>query len=101
MVSLKSNNKLPIEIVAKDKFGNKAALDSAPTWSFDPSSLGQFTVSENGMSAEFVPSGEIGKGLVSVSGLENGQPLTGSLEIEVIAGDAVSFTVEPGMPTEV
>ncbi len=54
------NQKVKVSLVVKDKFGNLARVHGIPKWSLSASEFGSLLVAENGMSAEFTPSGVFG-----------------------------------------
>lgn len=99
---LKDSQKLPMSIAAVDKFGNPAgAFDAAPAWSVVDPTLGVLTVAADGLSAEFLPSGVLGTSQVQVAALASGHSIVGSLDISVVAGDAVSIQIQAGAPVDV
>lgn len=85
----------------KDAKGNPTTLDGAPAWeSSDPAILA-VTPAADGMSAEVV-AGNVGTAVVSAAGDTRPGPdqhlITGTLDILVAAGEAVSFDLTPGTP---
>lgn len=87
----------------KDKKGKQTTLDGAPTWeSSDPSILA-VTPAADGLSAVVV-AGDLGTAVVSATGDTRPGPdqnnITGTLDILVSAGEAVSFDLTPGTPEE-
>ena len=101
---LKANQKLPLSIEIKDKFGNAAAVDGAPVWSLTDPALGALTASEDGMSAEFVPAGAVGSARVQCqvdADLGEGvKPILGELEITVLPAEAATVSISAGTPVE-
>jgi hypothetical protein len=91
-MKMQANQKLKVSIKIKDKFGNEAKVDGVPAWSQMDDSKGSLVASEDGMSAEFSPSGPVGTNEIKVScdaDLGEGvKPLEGKLEIEIEAGQA-------------
>lgn len=91
---LPADKKLVLAIKPVDKFGNAAVVDGVPQWSVTDASLGDLKASDDGMSAEFVPNGKAGKFDVQVSADadlgEGVTPVLGTLDVEVLAGQAVS-----------
>ncbi len=51
-----------------DKFGNAAPVDGVPQWTNDREDVAAMTVSTDGMTATFVPTGVIGAPTVTVNG---------------------------------
>ena len=101
MLQLTATQQCELSVVALDKKGNTAVLQD-PTWQADNSELVALTPS--GMSCVVAAVGPIGKALVTFRGdgdLGDGVvELLGTLEVEVVAGQAVSVTVTPGTPSE-
>lgn len=82
-------------IAPKDRLGNPALLDGAPSWSIDRADLANIVASEDGLTCGLSPTGALGTLTLSVSadadlgeGVVN---LVGSAEVEIIAGQAVSL----------
>jgi len=101
---LKATQKLPVSIVAKDKFGNMAKVDGAAQFALSDESMG--TISSTGeMSAEFIPSGKAGivtlQGKVDADLGEGVKEILGTLEVEVLAGDAEVVEMAAGEPVDV
>jgi hypothetical protein len=100
---LKVSDQLPVSIAIKDKFGNNASVEGAPAWALTDSSLGNLAVADGGMSAVFTPAGQVGTLKVQVSADadlgEGVKTILGELEIELLAGEAVSVEVSAGEAT--
>lgn len=100
-MNLKANDMLPVSIQAEDKFGNSVdTLDAAPAWTVSDETMGSVESSEDGMSAEFTPSGKEGTVLLQVLAQEDGKQIAGTLEVNVIAGDATKIVIAAGTPVE-
>ena len=99
---LKVNQSLPLSISIKDKFGNEAKVDGAPSWALSDPSLGALTVAEGGMSASLAPAGTVGAFKVQVSADadlgEGVKSILGELDIELLAGDAEVLSISAGEP---
>jgi hypothetical protein len=97
---LKASDKLPLKLAVKDKYGNKAELDGKPQWALTNESVGSLVVSDDGMSAEFSPNGVSSAFKVQVSADadlgEGVKSLLAELELEVLAGEAVSLELSAG-----
>jgi hypothetical protein len=102
---LKVSDQLPVSIAIKDKFGNTASVEGAPAWALTDAALGTLNVAEGGMSAVFTPAGTVGVLKVQVSADadlgEGVKTILGELEIELLAGEAVSVEVSAGEATPV
>lgn len=101
MVSLRNDMKLPVSLAPADKFGNPAPVEGV-TFESSDTSLATVNVSPDGLSAEVVPVGPVGTLQLKVTadpkiGPEVGV-LTGLLDIEILAGEAVTLTINPGAP---
>lgn len=99
---LADDQQVSVAFTAVDRRGNPARLDGAPVWSSsDPLIL---TVTPNDdNSAAVLAVGPTGTAQVQVtvdadigSGIRN---LVGILDVEVVAGEAVSLDLVPGTPT--
>jgi hypothetical protein len=98
------NKKLPVSIEIKDKFGNPAKADGAPSWALSDESLGSLAVAADGMSAEFSPSGSVGSLKLQVkadSDLGDGvKEILGELSLDLLAGEAVLVELKAGEPVD-
>lgn len=102
---LADTKKVPVSVAFIDAAGNPARVDGVPVWSSsDPSVVTIDGVSEDGMSAFAVAVGPLGTAQVSVAAdadLGEGiRALTGVLDIEVQASEAVSANVAAGEPVD-
>ena len=77
----------------KDRAGNPALIDGAPSWLIDRADLADLAFSLDGLTCAIVPKGALGTLTLSVSadadlgeGVVN---LVGSAEVEIVAGQAV------------
>lgn len=86
-------------ITAED---NVARVDGTPAWETSNEDLFDLAPSADGMSCVVTAVGPIGVGQVAVSAdadLGAGvRDILGTLEIEVVAGEAVAASIEPGAP---
>lgn len=101
---LKVSQNLPLSIEIKDKFGNVAKVDGAPVWSLTNPILGILEVSEDGMSAVLKPVGGVGSLKVQVNAdadLGEGiKSILGELDVDMLAGEAVSVAISAGEPVD-
>lgn len=98
--ALKSSQKLPCTITVTDAHGNPASLDGPATWGVSDDSLASVDVATDGLSATVVPKGPTGDVTVSVTGdgdLTSGvKTIVGTLDLSIVAADAVSISVVAG-----
>lgn len=99
---LKQTEQLPLAIEVKDAKGNPAKVDGVPQWSSTNPDLGTLTVSEDGFAATFTPGASLGATVLQVlvdADLGEGvKEILGSLELEVVSGEAVSVSIVAGQP---
>jgi hypothetical protein len=94
--------KVTLSVQPVDAAGNPAALDGAPVWtSTDPSVL-DVVASADGLSAVATAVGPLGTAQISVladADLGAGViTITGVLDVQVMASQAVSFSITPAAP---
>lgn len=104
MLQLKDTQQAVLGIAPVDKKGNAAAVqDGSVVWTTSDSNVLAVTPSADGLSATVV-AGNPGVAQVNVSAdadMGDGvTPITGTLDVTVVAGDAVSLSVSAGVPTE-
>lgn len=101
---LKINQKLPVSVTFKDKFGNDAQVDGKPEWAVTDSTLASLEVADDGMSSMIVPTGVVGSFKVQVSAdadLGAGvKTILGELDIDLVAGDAENVVISAGTPVD-
>jgi len=99
---LKQTEQLPLAIEVKDAKGNAAKVDGAPQWSTSNADVGTLAVSEDGFSAVFTPGAVIGQTVIQVlvdADLGEGvKQILGTLDLEVVSGEAVSVAIIAGAP---
>ena len=95
--------KVSLSITPTSAAGNPAPVDGAPVWTSSDESVLTVTASADGLSAEAVTTGKLGVAQVSVSADadlgEGVTTITGVLDVEVKASEAVSLAVSAGTPT--
>jgi hypothetical protein len=114
-LSIKGGNKMGIvltdtqfvelgPIQAVDARGNPARIDGAPAWSVSAPELISLTVSADGLSATAAAAGPLGSAQIIVKADadlgEGVTEITGTLDVEVIAGQAVGIRIPAGQPAE-
>lgn len=96
--------KVQLSISPTSAAGNPAPVDGVPVWASSDETVLVVTASEDGMSAEAVTTGKLGKAQVNVSADadlgEGVKTITGVLDVEVKVSEAVSLTVSAGTPTD-
>jgi uncharacterized protein YjdB len=98
---LKDSQQLPLEVEALDAEGNAAAI--TVTFASSDESIVAITDNGDGSAMAVASPGAAGLGTATVTATAtgtDGSSLEGSLEIEVIAGDAVSINILPGTPED-
>jgi hypothetical protein len=96
---LRADEKTVLRIQPVDVGGNPAKLDGAPTWAVEGTNPEVVTLSpsEDGMSCELVTTGTLGTCQVRVTGDADlgseTRSISGLLDVQVEAGEAVNFTI--------
>ncbi len=84
-------------ITPLDRAGNPARLDGVPTWTISDPTLATITPSEDGLQCAVQAVGPLGKVTLSVSADadlgEGVETLSGSAEIDIVAGEAVALNL--------
>lgn len=98
---LRDDQRVTVSITPVDARGNAAQLGSVPAW-VDGTGQTDLEPSADGLSCIITPKGVLGTTQISVSAdadLGDGVvTITGVLDLEVIAGQAVGFAINPGAP---
>lgn len=104
VLKLTDSQQCKLAIKPTDKAGNVAPIDGAPDWRSSNSEVVTVTPSADGLSADVVTTGALGTATVSVSADadlgEGTKQISGSIDIEVGAGEAVTVEVTAGTPEE-
>lgn len=97
---LMDDQHVELTIAAVDDAGNPTTLTSVPTWAVSDDTVLTVTPSADGMSADLVAVGKLGSSQVSVSAVIDADhpPISGTLDVNVVASGAVSITITPGTP---
>lgn len=104
MITMVIGYKLPMHILPVDAAGNPARVDGVPTWALSDGVYGTLTVDVDGLGATFVPAGILGAVQIRVDADadlgEGVRTLTGLLDVQIEAGEAVSLsiTTDPPVP---
>lgn len=98
---LTDTQKVVLSIAPKSAAGNPAKVDGVPAWSATGDQL-TLTPAADGMSCVVTTSGTLGTAQVSVTADadlgEGVKPIAGTLDIEVVAGEAVSLGISHAEP---
>lgn len=101
MLVLTDSQKVPLSAAFKTKAGNPAQIEGDPTWASSNESVIQLR-DDNGVFKAFAVG--LGQAQVSVTGDadlgEGVKNVTGTLDIEVRPGEAVSASIDAGAPEE-
>lgn len=101
MYILPDDQQVAVTVAFVDKKGNPAAVDGIPTWASSDETIVALTANADGMGANLV-AGATGSCQISVTGdadLGVGVvPVVGTLDVQVVAGAAVTAIITPGTP---
>lgn len=107
MYPLKVTQNLPLILKPVDAKGNPALVDTTngvPTWGISDVSFAELEVAADGMSALLKPKGPLGQFQVLVTAdadLGAGvKEILGAMDVETIAGEAVSVVIAAGVPVD-
>jgi hypothetical protein len=99
MLALQNDQQVTATISPVDAKGNPAKVDGAPTWTSSSEDVATAVAAADGMSA-IVAGVDIGTCQINVSADadlgEGTTPLTGTLDVEVVAGSAVALSITTG-----
>ncbi len=99
---LTDEQKCTLSVVFKTAAGNPAKVDGVPQWSVSDSNLLALTNSVDGMSVVITTVGPLGTAQVNVTADadlgEGVRPITGTLDVEVHAAEAVAVGISAGVP---
>lgn len=97
---LTADQQVGLSFSAKDKYGNDAGIDGAPTWTSSDESKVTVNTGADGKSATAVAVGPVGTAQVSVRADadmgDGAREVVGVLDIEVIAGEASLVALSAG-----
>ena len=101
MLVLPNDHKVRASIQPVDAKGNPAQIEGAATWSSSNDQIAALqNVAADGLSADVVPGATLGTCQINVQGdadLGSGVTnITGVLDVQVVAGSAVGFTITTG-----
>lgn len=104
MLVLKDTEQSALATQFLDKKGNPAPVQGVPVWATSDATILSVTPEADGLSATIVANGPLGTAQVSVTAdadLGDGvKPVVGTLDVNIVAGEAVSANISAGTPTE-
>lgn len=105
MITITDNQQFEVTISPVDAKGNPAPIEGAPVWSVsDPALLTVTALEPDGLTALVVAVGPLGAAQVLVSAdADLGEGVTtigGLLDVDIVAGQAVSLEIVAGVPSE-
>jgi len=104
MLILTDSQKVTLAIAPVSKAGNPAVVESS-AWSSSDDTVLTVVAADDGMSAVATVTGVLGSAQVSVSADadmgEGVETLIGTLDVDVVAGQAVSLGISVGAPEEI
>lgn len=104
MVTMTSTQQVTLSVAFKDKAGNTAPVDGAPSWGVDNPNVVAIEPSADGLSCTVKAVGPIGKSLVSVQAdadLGDGfTAIAGTADFDITAGQAATIEITAGTPEE-
>lgn len=102
MFILGDDQKVTLSIAPVDAAGNPAPVDGVPSWSLSDTKYIGLEVADDGMSATAIAIGLLGTTQVQVAADadlgEGVVTINGTLDIEVVAGQAVGLSIAAGTP---
>jgi hypothetical protein len=103
-LTLTDTQKVTATVAPKDKHGHPAAVEGVPLWETTDPTVATVTPSEDGLSCVIAANGALGTCQVKVTADadlgEGVTPLTGLLDLEVVAGAAVTLDITTSAPEE-
>lgn len=108
MLILTDSQQVVLSVAFLDKKGNPAQVDGAPQWTVSDAALLSVTAAADGMSATVAamgpttaPNASVQVSVTADVDLGAGlKPLIGTLDVSIVAGEAVQASINAGTPTE-
>jgi hypothetical protein len=101
MLALQNDQQVTASIQPVDAKGNPAKVDGAPTWSSSSADVATVEAQADGLSA-LIKGVDVGTCQINVSADadlgEGTTALTGTLDVQVVAGSAVALSITTGTP---
>ncbi len=102
MLVLTDIQKVMLSVSPKSAAGNPALIDGVPTWHVSDESIISLEIGNDGLTAVASATGKLGKVRIGIdvdADLGDGvDTITGVLDIEVKASEAVSLEINAGTP---
>jgi hypothetical protein len=95
-LQLTDSQQVHLTLAEKDKAGNPVSPSTVPVWLSSNTDVVTLSVAADGLSADAVTTGAIGSATISASS----DNLTGTLDVTVVPGAAVTIELDAGTPTE-
>jgi hypothetical protein len=83
-----------------DKRGNPTTVAGVPAWTVSDPTLGTLNVAADGLSATFLAVGPLGHVQVAATLVDGATTLSGTAEIDIVAGAAATLNLTAGTPSE-
>lgn len=103
MLILTDSQKVTLSVGFTNPIGNPAPVDGVPVWTVSNPDIIDLQVASDGMTAEAITKGPLGACQITVTADadmgEDVRSITGSLDMEVRASEAVSVGLTAGTPT--
>lgn len=100
MLTVPNNQKTTLSIAPQDAYAQAAIVDGSPTWMVSEPTLATLTPAADGLSAVLEPVGPVGAFQVTATADadlgEGVRQISGLLEVQVIASEAVSLGITAG-----
>lgn len=102
MLILTDAQKVTLSVGFTNPIGNPAPVDGVPVWTVSDPNIIDLQVSDDGLTAEAITKGPLGPCQVTVTADadmgEGNRSITGTLDIEVRASEAVTVGITAGTP---
>lgn len=102
MLLLTNAQKVTLSVKPVDQYGNVAKVDGVPKWTVSDPNILECAVAADGLSAVVMAMGPLGTAQVNVAAdadLGAGvRTISGALDIQVEAGEAVALNIAAGVP---
>ena len=95
-MQMTDSQQVHLTLAEKDKAGQTVSPSSPPEWFSSNTDVVTVTPSADGLSADAVSTGAVGSATITATA----DNLTGTLDIDVVAGAAVTVEIQAGSPTD-
>lgn len=99
---LKDNQQFTASVAFQDALGNPATAVGVPAWTNNNTNILSMVPAADGLSAVVSAIGPVGSGQISVQADpgDSKPPIIGTLDVQVVAGDATVVTINTGPATD-